>query len=133
VRLPTVQGSFDVYARGDGVLVAGTIALAGQGYELTLRLRETEDGWIRHDPDDLVMTKTNGANVGKPARPIAREFVINFLPEAVNAFLTSDAGQEVVQGVHRWTSTVQSLRSELADVEQQRKELLHALEELGAA
>ena len=87
--IPTEWGDFQGEYERPGVFVAsGSVRLGGQQYDVRLRLYKNHlYGWMRRDFNDLTMTKVGGANDGNQARPIARERILESLPEAVNSVI----------------------------------------------
>ncbi len=87
--LPTKWGTFEYDYADDkqSVRVTGGTSLGGQDYSISLTLYRSEDGWQRHQFDDLEVTKVGGEQDGKPARPRAREIILEYLPEQVNSVI----------------------------------------------
>lgn len=82
---PTKWGLYEYeYDQDSCVTISGEAQFGGQDYLIRLLLFKGEDGWRRAAFDDLVMTKIGGDQDGRPARPAARELVLNYLPEHFN-------------------------------------------------
>jgi len=86
VILQTKWGDFQYeYEAENSVVITGAVQFGGQDYSVMLRLFERKGrGWGRRSFEDFILTKVGGPNAGKPARPVARELVMDYLPEHFN-------------------------------------------------